>query len=103
MRAFHPHKLKPVNPVAHRVLHQIREAQCIHQIGYADLADRSGVTRETIAAWFKNGISARSVSLTNLEAVANVLGLAVVLTSKGNAKQLEMRLGAKIKIVVDEE
>lgn len=69
MRQYRPGTVKiPDN--AHPTVKFIYQQMQFQQIGYCDLAKRSGVDRNTIRSWGQRN----SPSLVNVEAVLNALG-----------------------------
>lgn len=54
----------------HPIVQRIFQEMLTQQVTYSDLADRAGITRETISAWRTRN----SPSLANVVAVLGVLG-----------------------------
>jgi DNA-binding phage protein len=77
MRQFRP-KMVTVPAKSHPVVRRVFEEMIAQQIGYADIAARSGVDRNTIRGWRTR----QSPSLANAEAVLGALGLRLTVTKE---------------------
>ena len=63
---------------AHPLVRQMTEIQNAEQMGMLDLAERSGVNKNTLSEWRKRV----TPSVANLEACLNVLGYELVIRRK---------------------
>lgn len=73
-RPSYHRNLPPHDPIVRRIFEEIDN----QQVAMQDLADRAGVNRVTISAWKRRN----NPSLANIQAVANVLGLEIVIRWK---------------------